>query len=119
MIHGGAQFLHRTPAIPNRLSAKLSWKRAEEARVLDRSAAPIRNQGLAVHGGNAAQILGKTFRDVADTFLASQEAGRHDPKHRQQRGHILYTHAHPILGAVPAAEVATRWCSPARARGAR
>ena len=71
--------------------------------MLDRSTAPILNQGLAVHGGKAAQILGKTFRDVADMFLTSQEAGRRNPKHRQQCRNTLEAHAHPHMGAVPAA----------------
>ena len=103
MVHGGARFRHQTPGIPNELSAKHSWKRAEGARMLDRSTAPILNQGLDVHGGKAAQILGKTFRNVGDMFLTSQEAGRRNPKHRQQWRNTLEAHAHPHMGAVPAA----------------
>lgn len=48
-IHGGARFRHRSPGIPNGLSAKLPWKHAEEARVLDRSAAPILNKTEAAY----------------------------------------------------------------------
>ncbi len=54
-----------------------------------------------------AAIRGKTFRDVAGLFLASHEAGWRNPKHRQQWRNTLDAYAHPHMGAVPVAEVAT------------
>jgi integrase len=55
----------------------------------------------------AAQIRSKTFRDVAEMFLASHEAGWRNPKHRQQWRNTLDTYTHPHMGAVPVTEVAT------------
>ena len=55
----------------------------------------------------AAAIRGKTFRDVAELFLASHEAGWRNPKHRQQWRNTLEAYAHPHMGAVPVADVGT------------
>ncbi|MBD0272275.1 MAG: DUF4102 domain-containing protein, partial [Acetobacteraceae bacterium] len=55
----------------------------------------------------AAAVRGKTFREVAEMFLASHEAGWRNLKHRQQWRNTLDTYAHPHMGAVPVAEVAT------------
>ena len=55
----------------------------------------------------AAAIRGRTFRDVAEFFLASHGPGWRNPKHRQQWRNTLVAYAHPHIGAVPVAEVGT------------
>ena len=42
-----------------------------------------------------------TFRDAADKYLATHEAGWRNAKHRQQWRNTLTTYAHPTLGTRP------------------
>ncbi|HTC11767.1 MAG TPA: integrase arm-type DNA-binding domain-containing protein, partial [Acetobacteraceae bacterium] len=54
-----------------------------------------------------AQIRGKTFREVADGYLAVHEIGWRNGKHRQQWKNTLASYAYPHMGAVPVADVNT------------
>jgi integrase len=42
-----------------------------------------------------------TFRQCADAFIASHEAGWDNPKHRQQWVNTLAQHVHPVIGGLP------------------
>ncbi len=42
-----------------------------------------------------------TFKQCADAFIASHEAGWNSAKHRQQWVNTLAQHVHPVLGALP------------------
>lgn len=55
----------------------------------------------------AAAARGKTFREVADLYLAAHEDGWKNPKHRQQWKNTLATYAFPRFGDWPVAEVDT------------
>ena len=50
---------------------------------------------------------GRTFRDVAEEFIARKEAGWRNPKHRQQWRSTLATYACPIIGDFSVAAVDT------------
>ncbi len=52
----------------------------------------------------AARVAGAsamTFRQCADAFITSHEAGWGNAKHRQQWANTLAQHAHPVIGRLP------------------
>jgi integrase len=57
----------------------------------------------------AAQRLsaakGKTFREAAEEFIASHQAGWRNPKHRAQWRSTLETYVYPVLGGLPVAAI--------------
>lgn len=55
----------------------------------------------------AAKIAGITFRAVAEAYIAANEDGWRNPKHRQQWRNTLNTYVYPVIGDLPVAEVAT------------
>jgi integrase len=55
----------------------------------------------------AAQARAVTFRDVANSYIAANEAGWRNAKHRAQWTSTLESYAHPHMGALPVAEVDT------------
>lgn len=55
----------------------------------------------------AAKITGITFRAVAEAYIAANEDGWRNPKHRQQWRNTLNTYVYPVIGDLPVAEVAT------------
>jgi hypothetical protein len=67
----------------------------------------VADAAIAAAEAAAAAIRGKTFRQVAELFLASHEAGWRNPKHRQQWRNTLDAYAHRQMGAAPVAKVAT------------
>ena len=75
-LHGGARFRHRSPGIPNGLSAKLPWKRAEEARVLDRSAAPILNKTEAAYQRGDLLAKRRRMMEAWAAFCATPNSER-------------------------------------------
>src|SRR5437764_15313660 len=50
---------------------------------------------------------GRTFRQVAEEFIARNEAGWRNPKHRQQWRNTLATYVYPLVGELPVAAVDT------------
>lgn len=61
----------------------------------------------ALAAAQAAQVAGITFKAVADAHIASNEASWRNAKHRQQWANTLATYVHPIIGALPVAEINT------------
>lgn len=55
----------------------------------------------------AAKIAGIAFRAVAEAYIAANEDGWRNPKHRQQWRNTLNTYVYPVIGDLPVAEVAT------------
>ncbi|MGY4802847.1 tyrosine-type recombinase/integrase [Teichococcus aerofrigidensis] len=55
----------------------------------------------------AAAAQPRTFRMVAEDFLAERESGWSNPKHRAQWAATLTTHAYPVLGELGVAVVDT------------
>jgi integrase len=50
---------------------------------------------------------GRTFRQVAEEFIARNEAGWRNPKHRQQWRNTLAAYVYPVVGELPVAAVDT------------
>ena len=46
-----------------------------------------------------------TFREVAETYIASHETAWRNDKHRQQWRNSLSTHAYPVIGRTPIADI--------------
>jgi integrase len=60
-------------------------------------------------GERAAQRLsaakGRTFREAAEEFIARNEAGWRNAKHRQQWRNTLATYVYPVIGELPVAAI--------------
>lgn len=77
--------------------------RAGRDPLADRAAAEAKAKADAQH----VAVKAVTFRSAADFYLASHAASWRNAKHRAQWGSTLETYAHPHLGDVPTADVAT------------
>ena len=85
------------------------------ARELARECRELRLQGidpiahrraaLAVRRASDAKVM--TFRQCADAYIASHEAGWRNPSHRSQWTNTLAQHVCPVLGALPVAAIDT------------
>ena len=85
------------------------------ARELARECRELRLQGidpiahrraaLAVRRASDAKVM--TFRQCADAYIASHEAGWRNPSHRSQWTNTLAQHVYPVLGALPVAAIDT------------
>jgi integrase len=64
-------------------------------------------EAAAKAAAQRAEVRGKTFRDVAELYLAAHEAGWRNAKHRQQWENTLRDYAHPHLGDLRVAEADT------------
>ena len=51
------------------------------------------------------EVLAATFRVAAEKYMAAQEAGWRNGKHRQQWENTLKTYAYPIIGELPVRDV--------------
>ncbi len=54
-----------------------------------------------------AEAKGRTFREVAEEYIARNEAGWRNAKHRQQWRNTLATYVYPTLGELPVAAIDT------------
>lgn len=61
----------------------------------------------ALAAEQAAKIAGITFKSVAETYIATNEGGWRNDKHRQQWRNTLATYVYPVIGELPVADVAT------------
>jgi integrase len=52
-----------------------------------------------------AEAKGRTFREVAEEYIARYEAGWRNAKHRQQWRNTLATYVYPVIGNLPVAAV--------------
>ena len=77
--------------------------RAGRDPLVEREAA----EAAAKAAGQAAQVRGKSFREVAALYIAAHEAGWRNAKHGAQWGSTLAAYAFPHMGNVPVGEVAT------------
>jgi integrase len=63
--------------------------------------------GDAAAAVQASKIAGVTFRNAAETYIATHEKSWRNPKHRQQWKNTLSTYAYPVMGDLPVGEVGT------------
>jgi integrase len=85
------------------------------ARELARECRELRLQGidpiahrraaLAVRRASDAKVM--NFRQCADAYIASHEAGWRNPSHRSQWTNTLAQNVYPVLGALPVAAIDT------------
>ena len=61
----------------------------------------------ALAAAQAAQIAGITFKAVAEDYIAANQDGWRNAKHRQQWQNTLDTYVFPIIGDLPVAKVGT------------
>lgn len=80
---------------------------ARRARELVRDGIDPIEQGRAAKRALALAQLSRTitFRDAAEAYVAGQEAGWKNPKHRAQWGSSLAAYAYPVLGSMPVDEI--------------
>ncbi len=80
-------------------------KAAEARRLLAQNIDPLDQR----HEAQAAEVKQEsalpTFKEAAEAFIATNEAGWRNPKHRQQWRNTLATYAYPAIGTLPAADV--------------
>lgn len=81
---------------------------AAEARTLLRQGVdPIRERQRRQDEAREAASHDRSFRAVAEALLDSRAAGWSNPKHAWQWRQSLVTHAYPVLGTMPVAEITT------------
>lgn len=74
---------------------------------VDPLAERLREAAEARAATQAAQIAGITFKAVAETYIATNEASWRNDKHRQQWHNTLATYVYPEIGDLPVADIAT------------
>lgn len=90
--------------------------RAEAARlrsVVAKKIDPLEERQRAEHAKRAeratqkreATLQSKTFRTVAEDYIAAHEAGWRNAKHRQQWENTLRTYAYPVIGDLPVRDI--------------
>ena len=95
-------------AIPLAKARELARLKAAEAAsgeipVSDRR----RRKREAKAAEQAARIAGTTFRDVAQSYIAMNESGWKNDKHRAQWRSTMASYAYPHFGDLPVAEIGT------------
>jgi len=61
----------------------------------------------ALAARQAAEIAGVTFKAVAEAYIAANEDGWRNAKHRQQWRNTLSTYVYPEIGEIPVSDIAT------------
>lgn len=68
---------------------------------------PLDERAAEKRAAEVERARAVTFTDAAEGFIAAQEAGWRNRKHRQQWRSTLRTYAEPVFGKLPVAEVDT------------
>ena len=68
---------------------------------------PIAHRKVALAAMRASDAKAMTFKQCADAYIASHDAGWRNASHRQQWLNTLAQHVHPTLGALPVAAIDT------------
>jgi hypothetical protein len=87
--------------------AEAREKAAEARRLLAQGIDPLDQRQASKSAQPATAAIVTTFAQAADRFIAQNEAGWRNPKHRQQWRNTLATYAFPHVGELPVAEVDT------------
>ncbi|QGN56135.1 site-specific integrase [Novosphingobium sp. Gsoil 351] len=66
-----------------------------------------REAAQALATAQASKVAGTTFKEVATTYIASNEESWRNPKHRQQWGNTLASYVYPVIGDLAVADVET------------
>ncbi len=102
---GGAGGRNAVTLANARAEARKLWDvvRAGRDPLDDRKSEGVANKAAVL----AAQVRGKTFRDVAIMYIAANEPGWRNAKHRAQWVSTLETYAYPIMGSLPVTGINT------------
>jgi integrase len=85
-------------------------ERAQDARKLMREGIdPIEHRRAQQAAQRLAESRAKTFRELAEDYIARNEAGWRNAKHRQQWRHTLRDYVYPVIGDLPIAAVDTNF----------
>jgi integrase len=87
--------------------AEAREKAAEARRLLAQGIDPLDHRQAAKGAQPATVANVTTFAQAADRYVAQNEAGWRNPKHRQQWRNTLATYASPHIGELPVADVDT------------
>jgi len=87
--------------------AEAREKAGEARRLLAQGIDPLDHRQAAKGAQTATPANVTTFAQAADRFIAQNEAGWRNPKHRQQWRNTLATYARPHIGELPVADVDT------------
>ena len=68
---------------------------------------PLAAKAAQRHAQRLYAAKGRIFREVAEEFIARNEVGWRNAKHRQQWRNTLATYVYPILGGLPVAAIDT------------
>lgn len=68
---------------------------------------PVAHKAAALAARKASDAKALTFRQCADAYIASHEAGWGSRSHRSQWTNTLSQHVHPVIGELPVAEIDT------------
>lgn len=83
-------------------------ERAREARRLRLDGIdPIEHKRAQRASQRVALAKAMTFRQCAEAYIASHEAGWGNRRHRQQWTNTLEQHVHPVIGSLPVAAIDT------------
>jgi integrase len=80
-------------------------KAADARRLLAQGIDPLDQRQTERAGDEPVHVV--TFAEAASQFIAGNEAGWRNPKHRQQWRSTIATYAAPIIGALPVGDVTT------------
>lgn len=81
------------------------WKAAACRNFRHQGIDPITQQRAERAARRVAAARSMTFKEAARVYVAGQEAGWKNEKHRTQWANTLETYAYPILGSLPVAEI--------------
>lgn len=66
---------------------------------------PVREKRITRLKATQAVTTDKTFKQVAEQYLAAHENDYRNAKHRQQWRNTIQTYAYPVIGSIPIGEV--------------
>lgn len=103
----GLGALANLPVIPARAeAARLRALVASKRDPLEeKHNAAVADRAAKVSETREGELESKTFRMVANAYIAAQEAGWRNLKHRQQWENTLKTYAFPLIGDLPVRDI--------------
>lgn len=112
MLRGKARDIGLGAAGPGALSLAQARTARDALRLkVNRGIDPLeerqREASEALAAAQAARVAGVTFKAVAEAYIATNETGWRNDKHRQQWRNTLATYVYPIMGELPVGAIGT------------
>ena len=96
---------HGAWTLPGYHAREASEKATEHREQSREGVDPLDAKARRAAGAASAEAKGRTFREVAEEYIARNEAGWRNAKHRQQWRNTLATYVYPTLGELPVSAV--------------